>query len=84
MKHHVERQSVNWDRIEGSWKLFKGSAKVQWGKLTEGRLDVVAGKREQHAGSVQEAHGIDAEAAQERVDRGQARHGDQEHRRRAP
>ena len=63
---------MNWDRIEGSWKLFKGSAKVQWGKWTDARLDVVAGKREQLAGKVQEAKGVTGEAAQAHIDRWQA------------
>ena len=26
---------MNWDRIEGNWKQFKGSAKAQWGKITD-------------------------------------------------
>jgi hypothetical protein len=26
---------MNWDRIEGNWKEFKGKARQQWGKLTD-------------------------------------------------
>ena len=26
---------MNWDRIEGNWKNFKGRVKEQWGKLTD-------------------------------------------------
>jgi hypothetical protein len=29
---------MNWDRIEGNRKQFKGSAKQQWGKLTDHQL----------------------------------------------
>ena len=36
---------MNWDRIEGNWKEFKGKAQQQWGKLTNDDLDVVEGKR---------------------------------------
>jgi uncharacterized protein YjbJ (UPF0337 family) len=25
---------MNWDRIEGNWKQFKGKAKQKWGELT--------------------------------------------------
>ena len=63
---------MNWDRIEGNWKRFKGSAKVQWGKITDDRLEVIAGKREELAGSILEAYGISAEATQEQIDRWQS------------
>ena len=53
---------MNWNQIEGSWKQFKGSAKARWGALTESRLDVVAGKREQRAGIIQETCGTAQEA----------------------
>ena len=49
---------MNWDRIEGNWKQFKGSAKEQWGELTDDQLDVVAGKRDQLIGRIQETYGI--------------------------
>ena len=32
---------MNWDRIEGNWKEFKGKAQQQWGKLTNDDLDVL-------------------------------------------
>ena len=40
---------MNWDRIEGNWKTFKGQARQQWGKLTDSDLDVIAGKRDELA-----------------------------------
>ena len=30
---------MNWDRIEGNWKQFKGKVKEQWGKLTDDDLE---------------------------------------------
>jgi uncharacterized protein YjbJ (UPF0337 family) len=51
-------QKMNWDRIEGNWKQLKGKAKLQWGKLTDDQLDVIAGKRDQLAGKIQEEYGI--------------------------
>jgi uncharacterized protein YjbJ (UPF0337 family) len=35
-----------------------GKAKAQWGKLTDDDLDIVAGRREQLAGKIQERYGI--------------------------
>ena len=59
---------MNWDRIEGNWKQFKGKAKEQWGKLTDDDLDVVAGKRDQLTGRIQERYGIAKDAAEREID----------------
>ena len=58
---------MNWDRIEGNWKQFKGSAKEQWGKLTDDQLDVTAGLRDKHVGRIQQAYGITKEESEEQV-----------------
>src|SRR5262249_9915790 len=44
---------MNWDRIEGNWKEFKGKAQKQWGKLTNDDLEVVKGQRTELAGRLQ-------------------------------
>jgi len=59
---------MNWDRIEGNWKQFKGKAKEQWGKLTDDDLDVAAGKRDQLIGKIQERYGIARDVADRQVD----------------
>ena len=41
---------MNWDRIEGNWKVFKGQVQQQWGKFTSDDLDVIAGNREELIG----------------------------------
>lgn len=58
---------MNWDRIEGNWKQFKGSVKVQWGKLTDDQLDVIAGKRDSLAGRIQETYGISKDEAEKQL-----------------
>jgi len=45
---------MNWDQVEGKWQQFKGSVKQKWGKLTDDDLDVIAGKRDQLVGKIQE------------------------------
>jgi uncharacterized protein YjbJ (UPF0337 family) len=65
--HHYEEFAMNWDRIEGDWKQFKGNVKQQWGKLTDDQLDVIAGKREQLAGRIQEAYGISKDEAEKQL-----------------
>jgi uncharacterized protein YjbJ (UPF0337 family) len=47
-----------WDRIEGNWKQFKGNVKQHWGKLNDDQLDVIAGKRDQLDGKIQELSAI--------------------------
>lgn len=59
---------MNWDRIEGNWKQISGKAKSQWGKLTNDDLDVVAGKRDQLAGLIQERYGIAKDEAEKQID----------------
>ena len=58
---------MNWDRIEGNWKQFKGSAMQQWGKLTDDQLDVVAGKRDVLLGRIQEVYGISRDEGEKQL-----------------
>jgi len=58
---------MNWDRIEGNWKQFKGEVKKQWGKLTDDHLDVIAGNRDKLAGKLQEAYGITKDEAEKQL-----------------
>ena len=64
---------MNWDRIEGNWKQFRGSVKEQWAKLTDDHLDAVAGKRDQLVGTIQETYGITREATEKQVAAWQSR-----------
>jgi len=49
---------MNQDRIQGRWKQRKGKVKEQWGKLTDDDLDVIAGRRDQLLGRIQQRHGL--------------------------
>lgn len=59
---------MNWDRIEGNWKQMSGKVKQRWGKLSDDDVDVIAGKRQQLEGKLQEAYGIGREQAQREVE----------------
>jgi uncharacterized protein YjbJ (UPF0337 family) len=63
---------MNWDRIEGNWRQFKGIAKERWGRLTDDHLDVIAGKREQLTGKIQQTYGIGKDVAEKQVAEWQA------------
>lgn len=60
---------MNWDIVEGNWKQFKGNVKTQWGKLTDDQIDVIAGKRVELSGKVQEAYGISKDEAEDQIKR---------------
>ncbi|HEY9210792.1 MAG TPA: CsbD family protein [Methylotenera sp.] len=59
---------MNWDRIEGNWKQLSGKALEKWGKLTNDQVDVIAGKRDQLSGKIQEAYGVGKEEADKQID----------------
>ncbi|MGW8186229.1 MAG: CsbD family protein [Desulfobacterales bacterium] len=61
-------KKMNWDQIEGNWKQAKGKLKEKWGKLTDDDLDVVAGKKEQLVGKLQDRYGWGREKAQKEAD----------------
>ena len=65
---------MDWNRIEGNWKQFKGAAKEKWGKLTDDDLDVIAGKRQKLAGRIQERYGIAKDQAEREIDEWLTRH----------
>jgi uncharacterized protein YjbJ (UPF0337 family) len=64
---------MNWDRIEGNWKQLTGQAKEQWGKLTNDDIDVVAGRREQLSGKIQERYGVVKDEAEKQIAAWQAK-----------
>ncbi|MDE2079992.1 MAG: CsbD family protein [Burkholderiales bacterium] len=58
---------MHWDRIQGQWKQLTGRAKAQWGELTDDDLTVVAGRRDQLAGKIQERYGVALHEAQAQI-----------------
>lgn len=58
---------MNRDTIAGNWKQLVGKAKAEWGRLTDDDLAVVAGKRDQLIGRIQERYGVAREEAEHQV-----------------
>lgn len=65
---------MNWDRVEGNWKQFKGQIQQQWGKLTDDDLDQMKGTQTELAGRLQERYGIAREEAEKQIDDWLSRH----------
>jgi uncharacterized protein YjbJ (UPF0337 family) len=60
---------MNWDRVEGNWKQFKGTIQENWGKLTDDDLEQVKGNHQQLIGKIQERYGIAKDEAERQVDK---------------
>jgi uncharacterized protein YjbJ (UPF0337 family) len=58
---------MNWEQVKGNWKQVKGKAQVQWGKLTDDELDVIAGEETLLVGKIQEKYGCTKEQAEQQV-----------------
>jgi uncharacterized protein YjbJ (UPF0337 family) len=59
---------MNWDLIEAKWKQLRGALKMKWAKLTDDDLNLIAGKKDQLVGKLQERYGISKEEAQTQVE----------------
>lgn len=63
----LKENHMNNDTIKGNWLQYKGKVKEQWGKLTDDDLDVVAGKRDQLVGRIQERYGMARDEADKEI-----------------
>ena len=59
---------MNWDRVEGNWKQVMGKAREKWGKLSNDDMEIIAGRRDQLIGHIQERYGIARDVAQKQAD----------------
>lgn len=67
---------MNWDIIEDNWKQFKDEIRVQWRKLTDEQLDVIAGKRIELADKLQVTYGNTKDEAEQQIRRFEQRGSD--------
>lgn len=58
---------MSWDQVEGRWKQLVGSAKENWGKLSDDDLQQISGKCEQLAAKIQETYGLTRREAEKQV-----------------
>ena len=59
---------MDWNRIEGNWKQFKGKVKQKWGQLTDDDLTKINGKREQLEGLLQQRYGYAKDRAKTEIE----------------
>ncbi len=63
---------MDWDLIESNWNLYKGNIQQHWDNLTDGQLDMIAGKREHLTGKIQVMYGIEKIEAENQLSDWQA------------
>ncbi|WP_037471713.1 CsbD family protein [Sinorhizobium fredii] len=59
---------MDWNRVEGNWKQFKGKIKEQWGNRTYDDLDQFGNRCDQLEGKIQERYGLAKDRATREVD----------------
>ena len=59
---------MNRDWLEGNWKQARGKVRERWGKLTDDDLDVIAGRRDQLVGRIQELYGTTRDQVEHDLD----------------
>ena len=59
---------MDWNRVEGNWKQFKGEIKKQWGALTDDDLTEIDGNRQKLEGKLQERYGKQRDEIRKQVD----------------
>jgi uncharacterized protein YjbJ (UPF0337 family) len=60
---------MDWNRIEGAWKEFRGKAKSQWGQLTDDDLNQISGNKDMLIGKLQSRYGYSKDIASAQVKR---------------
>ena len=61
----MEKEQMDWNRVEGNWKEMKGKIKEKWGKLTDGDLSEINGRRDQLEGALQRRYGYAKDQARD-------------------
>ncbi|HEY9199791.1 MAG TPA: CsbD family protein [Gammaproteobacteria bacterium] len=55
---------MNWNIVAGTWNQFRGEVRAHWGKLTDDHLDIIAGRRTELAGMIQQTYGLTMDEAE--------------------
>jgi uncharacterized protein YjbJ (UPF0337 family) len=58
---------MNTDILKGKWKQMSGSAKANWGKLTDDELARIDGEFDRLVGTVQEKYGLSRDDAEKQA-----------------
>src|SRR5947208_1196935 len=55
---------MDWNSAQANWQQFKCEVYANWGRLTSGHLDMIAGRRAWLANKIEEAYGVTRDEAE--------------------
>ncbi|TLY57385.1 MAG: general stress protein CsbD [Gammaproteobacteria bacterium] len=64
---------MDWNSAQANWHQFKCEVYANWGRLTSGHLDVIAGRRACLANKIEEAYGVTGDEAERQIKSFEAR-----------
>jgi uncharacterized protein YjbJ (UPF0337 family) len=64
---YVNKQPINWDKIQHNWGQCRGMIKRHWNKLTNDDLDIIQGNPTILEMRLQERYGIAQEEARKQI-----------------
>jgi uncharacterized protein YjbJ (UPF0337 family) len=56
---------MNWGTVKGNWTLVRGTAKLQWGKLSGDQRTRMAGRHDHPTGEIQKTCGANQQVMEE-------------------
>lgn len=64
---------MDWNSAKANWPQLRCEVHANWGRLTAGHLDLIAGKRACLADKIEEAYGVTAHEAERQIKSFEAR-----------
>jgi uncharacterized protein YjbJ (UPF0337 family) len=64
---------MDWNFVEATWSHFRDEIHANWGRLTCGHLDMIAGGRSRLASKIRETYGVTGEEAERQIKSFEAR-----------
>ncbi len=58
---------MDWNSAEANWQQLRSEVRANWGRLTSGHLDEIAGMRARLASTIREAYSLTADEAERQI-----------------
>ena len=69
----TQETEMDWNSAQVNWQQFRCEVHANWGRLTSGHLDVIAGRRARLANKIEQAYGVTGDEAERQIKRFEAR-----------
>jgi uncharacterized protein YjbJ (UPF0337 family) len=58
---------MDWNFAAANWQQLRCEVRANWGRLTSGQLDVIAGRRARLASTIREAYDLTGDEAERQI-----------------